>query len=331
MLYLQTCRAFRDASKHDAVWEAKAKERFPPETAHLGDTYSTWRALTADDNAAHASLVLPLKQISSDYKHNRPDYFFECCIMDLQLNRATGALRVFFDARGEADLRNPLTASLGVTVHRAHTNRRELRSILAQLSQRRTELLEEADRLEPLITQDPEAANLHHRTLRELHLAMLRTVRAHQELQEAPYIGFADLLTVLRPSKHEFFVQKPGHFKGYLEFENIAQIEALADSLPHSYRLKHEVERCGVDLVFCYANPVPVMPHVSRARAGRAWRECALLVAWGWSPTLNLLLILRQPPGVKHSSNVRNLSRPHSPACHPHAAPYGGLPPCPID
>jgi hypothetical protein len=37
-------------------------------------------------------------------------------------------------------------------------------------------------------------------------------------------------------------------------------VGALAEELPESYAAKREAARHGVDLVFSYANPLPVMP-----------------------------------------------------------------------
>lgn len=95
-----------------------------------------------DDNAEHASLYIPFEDLSSEYKHNRPNYYFECLLLGLQWNRATHTFKLFFDSRGEHDLRNPLESSIGVAVRRTHSNHRVLRRRLQQLNVERRHLLD---------------------------------------------------------------------------------------------------------------------------------------------------------------------------------------------
>jgi len=133
--------------------------------------------------------------------------------------------------------------------------------MLTQLDAQRAELLVEADRLEPAIVESSQAAKQHHATLRALHLVTSRMLRAHQELHDASQVGFGDLLNVIRPSACHLVVSTPRQKKGYLEFENISLVDHLPNELISSHRLYEEVQRHGLDLVFCYANPVPVMPH----------------------------------------------------------------------
>jgi hypothetical protein len=70
------------------------------------------RALVRGDNAAHASLLLELRDAACDYRHNRADYFFDVVAQALELDRARGAPSVLVDARGEGDLRGPMRSSL---------------------------------------------------------------------------------------------------------------------------------------------------------------------------------------------------------------------------
>ena len=265
----QACKALREAAATDAVWRAKALELYPERTVRLGH-YPTYRALVEDDNAHNASLAIPLADASCEYKHNRGDYFFECCLLELQWLRAEGVLRLFYDARGEADLRNPLESSLGATVHRGCPSRRALRVEAARLEATRAELQQVADRLAPQIFSDPEAASRHHSALRALSLTTTRLLRAARDLQEAPAPGFVDLLSVIRPQPGgaRFLDAGPGHYRGYLQFEGLHRVDSLVAELPDSYLANREAARRGLDITFCFANPVPVMPHVSLGPCG---------------------------------------------------------------
>lgn len=253
---------FYAVAKMDGIWRKKALERYPPATVVLRPCYQSYLELVMDDNKQNATIIVPLHNLSSDYLHNRPGYYFECCVLYLQLDKAKDRLRLFFDARGERDLRNPFTSSLGITVHRSHMNRRELRQNVVRLMSKRRELLDLVQ-LRSSAIHDSASADRHHTALVALNLATSRLIRASHELQEGSPVGFADLLTVLRPSAHRYIISRPGHYKGYLDFERISQVDSLMAELPQSYRLKREIERHGIDLVFCYANPVPVMPHMT--------------------------------------------------------------------
>jgi hypothetical protein len=246
----------------DCVWRKKALERYPPPTVVLGPSYQSCLELVMDDNKQNTAVIVPIHNLSSDYIRNRPGYYFECCVLFLQLDKAKDKLRLFFDARGEADLRNPFTSSLGITVHRTHMNRRELRQSVVRLASMRRELMDLVQ-LRSAEIHDSASADRHQTALVALNLATSRLIRVSHELQEGSPLGFADLLTVLRPSGHRYIISRPGHYKGYLDFERISQIDSLMAELPQSYRLKREIERYGVDLVFCYANPVPIMPHMT--------------------------------------------------------------------
>ena len=172
-------------------------------------------------------------------------------------------LRVFFDARGEPDLRQPMMSSLGVSIHREYgrKTRRELRASVVGVFHQRRELLALVDELQPGICRDQHIAARHHAARTALNAANSRLIQLVRELQDNPAYGFSDLLTVLRPSSQHLTIDTPGHFKGYLDFEKISQVDALATELPSSWRLKKELQLCGLDVIFCYANPVPTLPH----------------------------------------------------------------------
>ncbi len=204
---------------------------------------------------------------------NRPDYFFECCITALQYNERADSLQLFFDCRGEVDLRHPLSSSIAFVIHRPRPCRRELREELARLHTTRQELREVVERLEPLLKDEKSeenAASRHLAALRALHISSHRLYSLNMELQECSNIPFSDLVTVLRPSnkdtEHHFEVQKPGHYKGWIQFNAIASQleELLATDLPSFSYVQKQISQHGMDMVFTYANPVPVLPQLNQ-------------------------------------------------------------------
>ena len=102
----------------------------------------------------------------------------------------------------------------------------------------------------------------YHSAVHALNIANARMNHLMMELRDASTPTFSDMVTVLRPSICQCATPTPTsrHYQGWLEFPSISQIDALASELPSSWRLKHELARCGVDVIFSYANSVPVMP-----------------------------------------------------------------------
>jgi hypothetical protein len=269
---VQTCRALRDAGHNDSVWYAKSLERYPPSTLILAprSSYADFRSLRLNDNAENASIIIPFpKGLSSDYKMNRPDYFFDCCITGLQYNRTNDSLKLFFDCRGEVDLRDPLTSSIAFVVHRSRPCRRELREELTRLTTQRHELREVVERLEHVLKNGPgDAAARHLAALRALNITSHRLYTLNTELQDCSNIAFSDLVTVLRPSRKDYHysVKKSGHYKGWIQFDRIFErIHRLQCSdVPTVWPLKKQILQHGMDLVFTYANPVPVLPQLNQ-------------------------------------------------------------------
>jgi hypothetical protein len=50
--------------------------------------------------------------------------------------------------------------------------------------------------------------------------------------------------------------------QGFLEFDSLDTISTILEELPDSYASKGEALQHGLELLFCYANPIPVMPVV---------------------------------------------------------------------
>lgn len=107
-------------------------------------------------------------------------------------------------------------------------------------------------------------------------------------------LSFADLLTVARPMGWQAAVDRPGHklvragwqtstrscaasgwpaphqlrrqdtaspqLQGCLAFDGLDRTNALLAELPDSYASKRDAVERGLDFVFSFANPLPVMP-----------------------------------------------------------------------
>lgn len=49
----------------------------------------------------------------------------------------------------------------------------------------------------------------------------------------------------------------PAVLQGYLEFDSLHKMDHLLEELPDSYASKQAAAQRGMDLCFCYANPIP--------------------------------------------------------------------------
>ena len=84
-------------------------------------------------------LLAPFALSTLPYPYPGPglQYYFECLLLGLEWHRAAHTFRLYFEARGEADLRRPGESSLGLLVHRAPPpDRRALEQRLRVLEQR---------------------------------------------------------------------------------------------------------------------------------------------------------------------------------------------------
>ncbi|KAL4422788.1 hypothetical protein ABPG75_008985 [Micractinium tetrahymenae] len=203
------------------------------------------------------------RSCSCRYKFNRlqPELgaggFYECLALALEWDRAAHVFRLYIDARGEADLRQPGDSSLGFTVHRAPPpDRRALERRLAQLRERRVQLKRD---LAAALARD--AGEAIRRAEHDLARNATQRQATQLELGRQYELRFADLLTVVRPAGQELVVDRRGHKLGCLLFDSLHKIDVLLAELPDSYASKQQAEQCGLDLNFCYANPIPVMPH----------------------------------------------------------------------
>lgn len=113
----QVSRAWREVGNYDTVWATKARQLWPADTL-ASASYNSFQDLVLDGNRRGAVLCVPLDGVAppSSYKYNQPDYYFECRLVALEWDRQADELRLFFDARGEQDLRHPITSSLAIAV-----------------------------------------------------------------------------------------------------------------------------------------------------------------------------------------------------------------------
>ncbi|KAL4857411.1 hypothetical protein ACK3TF_002287 [Chlorella vulgaris] len=254
----QVCRALHHAARDDTVWHVKALELYPEGTVTLGECYPTYQALVRDDNRQQAALLLDLATVSCREKAQQGPTASECVVLALEWCRGAKkqTFRLYIDARGANSLQPPGESSLGFLVHRGpppdrHALRQQLEAVTARqqhLARQITEARAE-DRL---------------RCVQGLHHAMARCdTQSRQlaaELAQHLELSFADLLTVVRPAGQQLVVDTPGYKLGWLEFDALLEVSVLLGELPDSYRSKRQAQQQGVDLCFCYANPIPVMP-----------------------------------------------------------------------
>ncbi|GAB4813310.1 hypothetical protein N2152v2_000356 [Parachlorella kessleri] len=242
-------------ANNDKVWKRKAEEEFPAATLSL-EGYGTYKGLLRDKNRLHASIVLPLTGTRCLWKFNSlPRAYYECRLLALQWKRDNNIFRLFFDARGEQDLRHPSQSSLGFMVYRDPAElltswQRWHSQLLARLARAPSPGEREAIRQE--IAQ-------HQAQYEGLAAAAAGAAQGTTSSLTEPV--FQDLLTVVRPSSVSLVTDSPGHFMGHCEFDNLDQISTILEELPDTYASKLEAQRHGLQLVFCYANPIPVMPH----------------------------------------------------------------------
>lgn len=59
------------------------------------------------------------------------------------------------------------------------------------------------------------------------------------------------------PPQRRAIPPSPSRGQGCLTFDSLHRIEVLLDELPDSYASKQQAQECGLDLAFCYANPIP--------------------------------------------------------------------------
>lgn len=308
----QTCRVFREASRVDRVWKKKAEEVFPlssltvcdagssvssfgnrdamsPKSGnsctkdgcetendatncHSDRCYSSFRELVEDDNAMNTSLYLPLRDASSDCRFNCVDSYYDAVITGVELHRATDKIRVYFDARGEIDLKRPMASSLGLCVHNPQISRLRLRREMEFFRRRCLELQTtngSPDVIESLMNGRRSyfgfcsSRDVEYEIQKAVHSYTMMQNQIYTHLIDTPNIKYCDLVMPMRPLREELAIDTPGHYKGFLEFQGLEEMHKYLQKLHIRQDLQKRVLQRGLDLVFCYGSPLVVMPEVS--------------------------------------------------------------------
>lgn len=95
------------------MWEALAVQKYWQAIVnatihHYGGNH---REMLEDDNVRGSVPTLRLND-AIPWIHNSPKYFFMCLLIELRHHRDSNELRLYLDARGEADLRHPGDSSI---------------------------------------------------------------------------------------------------------------------------------------------------------------------------------------------------------------------------
>lgn len=116
---LQVCKALAAAGDSDLVWRAVACSRWPAESVVLGDKYKSYRELTLDDNRHNTAWYYPLERgTSCTWMNSQDDGYYKCHLIGMQRPRdGSKELRLYYDARGEDDLRLPRTSMVRLEMH----------------------------------------------------------------------------------------------------------------------------------------------------------------------------------------------------------------------
>jgi hypothetical protein len=91
---LQTCRTLRQLADAAWVWKAQAENKWGALAEPSLGGYPSHKALLLDDCRRSAVLSLPFPQPSAcSYAYQRPEYFFQCKLLQLQWVRGDNSLR----------------------------------------------------------------------------------------------------------------------------------------------------------------------------------------------------------------------------------------------
>lgn len=106
------CKSFNRAAHEESIWKEGCFRKYgsdiSEQTVHL---YPCFYEMLKDDNSLGASPIRynPGKFV---YVFNEDHYFFCCLIRSVKWHRPSKTVQVFVDARGETDLRDPITSGL---------------------------------------------------------------------------------------------------------------------------------------------------------------------------------------------------------------------------
>jgi len=109
------CRSFRDVLRTSRVWEAIALRTYGAEILQEArSAYTSCRHMVADDMRLVAVPTISMVEnpIPSCWIFNRVHRFYLCLVLCIRYHRNTNEIRIYFEARGEWDLRHPKSCSI---------------------------------------------------------------------------------------------------------------------------------------------------------------------------------------------------------------------------
>jgi len=109
----KTCKQLEEACDEAHVWGTLAFRTWPENTLQVAP-YNSLKELVLDSNRKGACHEISLAGSACVYRYARFWYWFQCQLISLQHWRTPDSLRLYFESRGEMDLRDPITSSLAV-------------------------------------------------------------------------------------------------------------------------------------------------------------------------------------------------------------------------
>ncbi|KAL9190037.1 hypothetical protein ACHAXT_007248 [Thalassiosira profunda] len=103
------CRSVHAACLDPLLWRGLAVRAYGKDIVNTtAEFYRSFKEMIMDDNCMGAMPTIDNGVIACHYLNNRiPDYFFVVLIASVKYYRPCNQIRIYIDARGETDLRNP--------------------------------------------------------------------------------------------------------------------------------------------------------------------------------------------------------------------------------
>lgn len=185
-------------------------------------TATSPQELVLDNNRHGVDWHLPLQRCASLYKYNRDHAYYECKLLHLEWNRLNDTLRcaacflpihaphahyvpapsIYFDARGESDLRHPMQSSLIITTPVRDGQPLSSKHVLFSLQATSAQLLTSTE--------------AHYKVKpRKHHLMYTGTPHAHHAHRGASRLMAALRLVTAWPTKHAPSTSRPYSSRGW--------------------------------------------------------------------------------------------------------------------
>lgn len=105
-----------EAANEPELWHELAQTKYGTEVAEatIRSYNGDWKEMLKDDNRRGGAMPTVNVFKPCFWQYNDNDEFYCCIITALQWSRIPGVLRVYFDARGESDLRTPMSSSIRI-------------------------------------------------------------------------------------------------------------------------------------------------------------------------------------------------------------------------